>query len=312
MAANCSPSRTARSPTSLRVEIRPQAPEEGLGNAVLLLDRPVSFHHLEGARYEGRRNPAEASYIAQLVKGLLASPDRPSIGIVAFSEAQQTQIETALERLAAQDKEFGARLEEEYEREEDGQFSGLIVKNLENIQGDERDVILLSVCYGPGPDGRMLMNFGPINQPNRRAGTIPHPAFDSQAVGLVDFCHGRPRKRPVGMIRIPTSSASNASYGMRSKRKCRKKSPKSRNPCSRSIRPLETTTIPPSASIRHPPTAAAANATAHRQQAQRSRRDPARCTVTPSNTNTHTHTHTPDVCVREGGEGGGGILGGFG
>ena len=147
-----------------RAEIRPQAPEEGEKNAALLLERPVSFHHLEGARYESRRNPAEAAYIAHLVKGLLAAPERPSIGIVAFSEAQQTQIETALERLAAQDKEFGARLEEEYEREEDGQFSGLIVKNLENIQGDERDVILLSVCYGPGPDGRMLMNFGPINQ----------------------------------------------------------------------------------------------------------------------------------------------------
>jgi predicted DNA-binding WGR domain protein len=41
---------------------------------------------------------------------------------------------------------------------------GLLVKNLENIQGDERDIILLSVCYGRGPNGKMLMNFGPINQ----------------------------------------------------------------------------------------------------------------------------------------------------
>jgi hypothetical protein len=38
------------------------------------------------------------------------------------------------------------------------------VKNLENVQGDERDVIIMSVCYAPGDDGRMLMNFGPINQ----------------------------------------------------------------------------------------------------------------------------------------------------
>ncbi len=41
---------------------------------------------------------------------------------------------------------------------------GLFVKNLENVQGDERDIILMSVCYGPDPDGRMVMNFGPINQ----------------------------------------------------------------------------------------------------------------------------------------------------
>jgi predicted DNA-binding WGR domain protein len=46
----------------------------------------------------------------------------------------------------------------------DGQFVGLLVKNLENIQGDERDIVILSICYGPGPDGRMLMNFGPINK----------------------------------------------------------------------------------------------------------------------------------------------------
>ncbi len=41
---------------------------------------------------------------------------------------------------------------------------GLLVKNLENIQGDERDVVILSVCYGPAPNGKMLMNFGPINK----------------------------------------------------------------------------------------------------------------------------------------------------
>ena len=56
------------------------------------------------------------------------------------------------------------RLDAEWEREVDGQFVGLLVKNLENIQGDERDIIILSVCYGYGPDGKMLMNFGPINQ----------------------------------------------------------------------------------------------------------------------------------------------------
>lgn len=44
-----------------------------------------------------------------------------------------------------------------------GQHVGLLVKNLENIQGDERDIIILSVCYGPDAAGKMRMNFGPIN-----------------------------------------------------------------------------------------------------------------------------------------------------
>ncbi len=87
-----------------------------------------------------------------------------SIGIVAFSEAQQDEIEAALQRLAQDDAEFRDRLDAEWEREIDGQFVGLLVKNLENIQGDERDIIILSVCYGYGPNGKMLMNFGPINK----------------------------------------------------------------------------------------------------------------------------------------------------
>ena len=138
--------------------------EEGFANIERLLERPVSFHLLEKGIYEQRRNTAEAEYIAQLVFGLLSEATGASIGIIAFSEAQQGEIEQALHRLAHDDDEFRGRLEAEWEREEEGQFVGLLVKNLENIQGDERDVILLSVCYGHAPNGKMLMNFGPINQ----------------------------------------------------------------------------------------------------------------------------------------------------
>ncbi|OGV92215.1 MAG: hypothetical protein A3K19_03375 [Lentisphaerae bacterium RIFOXYB12_FULL_65_16] len=141
------------------------APEDGQTNAAKLLNRPVSFHFMPKALYLNRRNRMEADYIAHLVRALLSNAEqRPTLGVVAFSEAQQDEIESALDRLACTDAEFAARLEAEYEREENGQFTGLLVKNLENIQGDERDIIILSVCYGHGPDGRILMNFGPINQ----------------------------------------------------------------------------------------------------------------------------------------------------
>ncbi len=144
--------------------IKATCAEDGLAGAEALVQRPVSFHCLQHGVYEKRRNRAEADYIAHLVRQLLAQGSGSSIGIVAFSEAQQNEIESALARLAQQDREFAARLDAEFEREVDGQFVGLLVKNLENIQGDERDIVILSVCYGPGPDGRMLMNFGPINQ----------------------------------------------------------------------------------------------------------------------------------------------------
>ncbi len=140
------------------------AADDGDAMAEQLLERAVSFHFIANGTYVKRRNRSEAEYIAYLVRGILKDKRRRSIGIVAFSEAQQEEIETALQRLAQDDPDFGEHLEAEREREDDGQFNGLLVKNLENIQGDERDVIIMSVCYGPNPDGRIRMNFGPINQ----------------------------------------------------------------------------------------------------------------------------------------------------
>ncbi|MGZ5505951.1 MAG: WGR domain-containing protein [Limisphaerales bacterium] len=67
-------------------------------------------------------------------------------------------------RSAREDSSFEDRLEAEYVREENDGFCGLFVKNLENVQGDERDIIIMSVCYGFDASRRMLMNFGRINQ----------------------------------------------------------------------------------------------------------------------------------------------------
>ena len=145
-------------------ELKVTAADQGNANVEALLARSISFHSMENGVYEDRTNPHEAAYIAQLVRGLLRQENKLSIGIVAFSEAQQTEIEHALNTLADGDSDFSARLEAEYAREENDVFCGLFVKNLENVQGDERDIIIMSVCYGHDAAGRMLMNFGPINQ----------------------------------------------------------------------------------------------------------------------------------------------------
>ncbi|WP_134738764.1 AAA domain-containing protein [Nocardioides sp. 503] len=128
-----------------------------------VLARSISLVRVEDGVYTQRTNPAEATWIAAFVRDLLRRGTGLTVGIVAFSEAQQNEIERALERLSADDPDFAAAYEAELVREEDGQGVGLFVKNLENVQGDERDVIVMSVCYAPGPDGRMRMSFGPIN-----------------------------------------------------------------------------------------------------------------------------------------------------
>jgi predicted DNA-binding WGR domain protein len=151
-------------PAAARGEIVVKAAAEGAANVDALLARSVSFHFHPEAVYERRSNAAEADYIAHVLREMLSRETKLSIGVVAFSEAQQSEIESALNRLGAEDATFRNRLEAEYEREDNGEFCGLFVKNLENVQGDERDVILLSVCYGYDRGRRMLMNFGPINQ----------------------------------------------------------------------------------------------------------------------------------------------------
>ena len=119
----------------------------------------VSFVKVEGTYDMGksRSNREEAKAIVEEVKRRLNDPklQKNSIGIVSFSKAQQDLIEDILtEELAKQPK-----LERlAYDCEEP-----IFIKNLENVQGDERDVILFSVGYGPDSRGRVSMNFGPLN-----------------------------------------------------------------------------------------------------------------------------------------------------
>ncbi len=129
-----------------------------------MLSKSISYHYLENATYEKRKNVDEANYIAKMVQQLLNHKDGRSIGVVAFSMEQQSEIEAALQRLCTDDRDFEARLEQEYQRMDEDQFNGLFVKNLENVQGDERDIIIMSVCYGYNHSGKMYMNFGPINR----------------------------------------------------------------------------------------------------------------------------------------------------
>lgn len=126
--------------------------------------RSISYHYLPKGLYEDRKNADEATYIAQLVRAVLLRGTGKTIGIVAFSMEQQGRIEDALYQLQQEDAAFDALVEQEYQRTDEGHFTGLFVKNLENVQGEERDIIIISTCYGYNAQGKMYMNFGPINR----------------------------------------------------------------------------------------------------------------------------------------------------
>ncbi len=104
-----------------------------------------------------KHNRAEAEALVGEIVRRLKSPEEKgqSMGVVTFSLAQREEIETllarALEREGLEEAAYGGE-------------EPLFVKNLENVQGDERDVILFSVCYGPDREGKVSMNFGPLNR----------------------------------------------------------------------------------------------------------------------------------------------------
>ena len=119
----------------------------------------VSLVKIEGTYDKGgkRSNRAEAEAVVSEIIRRLADDNlcKRSIGVVAFSVAQQNLIEDVLMEVISGKPELERRA---FSCEEP-----IFIKNLENVQGDERDVILFSIGYGPDKDGNVSMNFGPLN-----------------------------------------------------------------------------------------------------------------------------------------------------
>lgn len=120
----------------------------------------VSIVHPEGFYDKGKtkQNKAEArAVVDEIIRRLSDEKLRgESIGVVTFSSVQQNLIDDML----CEEWEKHPELEELDQRSAEPIF----IKNLENVQGDERDVILFSVGYGPDQSGNVSMNFGPLNR----------------------------------------------------------------------------------------------------------------------------------------------------
>lgn len=119
----------------------------------------VVFHHVADSNYKARRNEAEAQAVAQEVVRHLQERPQDSIGVVAMNAEQRDLIDNKIDELLRDQIELRERAEDLASRAEP-----FFVKNLENVQGDERDVIIISITYGPDPEtGRVMQRFGPIN-----------------------------------------------------------------------------------------------------------------------------------------------------
>lgn len=122
-------------------------------------DFGVEFFHLPEGRFDRstKTNPTEAKFIAELVFTHFRDHPERSLGVVAFSLSQQETIESLIDARREKDPSLETFFAED--RKEP-----FFVKNLETVQGDERDTILFSIAYGRDAAGKFYHNFGPLNQ----------------------------------------------------------------------------------------------------------------------------------------------------
>jgi superfamily I DNA and/or RNA helicase len=122
----------------------------------------IEFNYIENGTFTQSKNILEAEYAISQLKKLLLDGEK-SIGIVAFSLEQSQLIEDILEQACKRDPVFAELVNSSYLHHEKGVYQGLFIKNLENVQGDERDFIVISSAYGFDLDGKLRQYYGPLS-----------------------------------------------------------------------------------------------------------------------------------------------------
>jgi hypothetical protein len=124
-------------------------------------DQGVRYHKVDATYMGAGGNPQEAQMVA--AAAIRALKDRPdwSLGVVAVNREQTDLIRTEFDQLLLKDG-VARRAWNAWE----GSLYPGFIKNLENVQGDERDRIIISTVYGPNEAGRVLQRFGPITNKN--------------------------------------------------------------------------------------------------------------------------------------------------
>ncbi|MGI6226253.1 MAG: AAA domain-containing protein [Peptococcales bacterium] len=125
---------------------------------------PIKRIKVDG-KWLDRKNIKEAEKVVELVSQILSNREsNETIGIITFNITQKDLIEDLLERKANRDAQFRAQYANEINRKDGNEDVSLFVKNIENVQGDERDIIIFSVGYAPNENGKVSVNFGALSQ----------------------------------------------------------------------------------------------------------------------------------------------------
>lgn len=114
-------------------------------------------------RWLNQSNEVEALEVVMQLKKVFIEQDQKSVGIITFNAKQQSKILDLIDKTVSEDEEFRLLYTEQMARDLDER---LFVKNIENVQGDERDIIIFSIGYAKNEEGKVYNRFGTLNQKN--------------------------------------------------------------------------------------------------------------------------------------------------
>lgn len=138
-------------------------------NPVPPAEPPIKIHKVNGM-WEDRVNRVEADKVLELVSDYLKTSsvlpveERETLGVITFNAKQRDYILDLIDKKCDADPEFKALYTEASVRRQDGEDFGLFIKNIENVQGDERDRIIFTYAYAYNEKGVFSRNFGWLNR----------------------------------------------------------------------------------------------------------------------------------------------------
>lgn len=157
-----------------------------------------NFHPVDNGYFNSKDgNAVEAkAVISHLIQLLKKEPER-SYGVIAMGVSQTEALREALENRMMEDASVRNLIEKAFGHKDGEADAGLFIKNLENVQGDGRDTILMSVGYAPsGPEKDLRLGFGPLSM--KGGGRRLNVAITRAKLAMHVFCSFSPSKIPTG------------------------------------------------------------------------------------------------------------------
>jgi len=124
---------------------------------------PIEVIRVKG-EWENKSNKVEADRVVELLKQIfLDRKNDETIGIITFNASQRDLINDVLDDECSKDPTFAKVVADEMKRYDNGEDVGLFIKNIESVQGDERDIIVFSIGYAKNSEGKLMQRFGWLN-----------------------------------------------------------------------------------------------------------------------------------------------------